>query len=1475
MRMPVTGFEPVLARWFIDKFGHSTDVQNQAWPLILAGKHTLISAPTGSGKTLAALLPLLDIVLKEKLRAASATQGYERGVRILYVTPLKALNNDIHQHLFDYIGEMGQIALQLGEQWPGVTVGIRTGDTSQSTRASMLRRPPDVLVTTPESLYILLTSLKARETLRSVRHVIVDEIHDLAGGERGMHLSLSLERLTSLCGKSPQRIGVSATQKPPERIAQYLGGWEHDEGASGDGRDHRHSPRPVEIVISHSERLIDLQVTMPPFPVVSGKNKDVWTPLIGEILRHIEGGGTSIIFVASRRLSERLSARLNEMVGEGFSRSHHGSVSREKRLETEQLLRAGKLTCLVATSSLELGIDVGYIEHVLQIDSPLSAASGIQRIGRSGHAVGGTSRGTIIVRNRGSLPEIAVLSERIARRDTEEIQVPRFSMGVLAQQIVAIVATADYTPDELYQLILRSDCYAGYPYDRYLDLLEMLSGLYPSVRPLIVWDRVNQRLTKRANTGMAAVMGAGTIPQSTGYPVYHADTRMHLGELDEEFIFESRAGDVFQLGATAWRIRSIRADRVEAVETDAAVGEIPFWRADGIGRSYELSLEIGEFVERLETMIDEHESAAEGTVQAVNWIMAHSRFTAEAAESLIRLLRAQRAVSAWPTHKRVIIEWFEDESGLVHVVFHSWFGRRFNRTWLMALQQHLGNVLPHSFESHMKDNGFELIFRQWDPSWLELLSAVHSSSIESLLLEAIPTSALFSATFRKMAETSLLLSRSFKRAAGWLKRLRGQELMRDVMPLATKFPLIKESLRTCMEELLDLNHVRTVLQGIEAGSIELRIVHAIAPSPLSAQFFYEFLNTAIYESDALTQDLQQRMLSVSRDLAVEVFGSEAMGQVIDEDVLAEAKVHAESGGQLALSDPGSLLRLLKERGDVTEEQWRTICTQHIGAEELLAALIARNEAAQIKIGESNRWISADEVVMYEALSESVVSRTFILGRYVETVVGFTANDLIIRYSLSREIAAEWIAGADNQRLIVPAPFAEAEEVGKLWTGAKAASRLIKRTLTRARGVRAEAARYCELLMNKQHVTMRSKLQGADGLLAVLEQLQGIYLPLAWWESIVLPARLQSYRQDDLDLLCASGEIFWLGRKLEGEKDGKVAFFCRDSEALYAPWVRKGREEQPQHSELYALLQGKGASFLSSLSGELGEPPTELMPKLLDLVWQGLVANDQFAPLRMHGANVKLSTSDRARFRSGLGRWYAVRQAVKVSDVRMEEREKSVLAWAKHLIGLNGMITRSIAAEQSPYSWDTLTIALGRMEDWGLVTRGLFVHDVPFMQYASKEAAEQLRRPLLHRENEKPSRRSTPGHIEGEHLTLLSAIDPANPYGSSINWPESVIRAAFARKPGNYLLFDGGEWILWIENKGRRLVSLKPDLADERFIASFIHKTAGTLLREHGLRKFVIETWNGQPIGESRLAAELSALGAERDRNAYVFWPSSL
>ena len=717
--------------------------------------------------------------------------------------------------------------------------------------------------------------------------------------------------------------------------------------------------------------------------------------------------------------------------------------------------------------------------------------------------------------------------------------------------------------------------------------------------------------------------------------------------------------------------------------------------------------------------------------------MEEHHLTAEAAQSLISLIQAQRAVSDMPTHRKIVVEWFTDDSGMTHVVIHSLFGRRFNRTWLLALQHYLEREYTHDMYTSVKDNGIELIFRVWDPQLLDRIRGINSLTIEQTLMEAIPTSQMFAARFRQLAETSLLLTRGFKRTPSWLKRVRGDELLREVLADSKSFPLLKETFRECMEQLLDLRHVRQVLRDVEEGRIEYRVVKCDRPTPLATQFFFDFLSTAVYESDALTRDLKERMSGISRQLAMEVFGS------------------AYEAGR-------------------TEE-----------------------------LGEDKAG-TTDQSVVYHPL-------------------------------------------------------------------------------------KVDLAQYMRFLQNNHRLQPAQRLQGTDGVLEALSRLQGLFLPLSWWESFVLPSRVNGYRREDLDLLCASGDIIWLGRKDESQAEGKIAFFRTDEPELYAPFIPNDREVTC-HPKVYELLETRGASFLTQLARDAGEEPSSLLSKLLDLVWQGLVTNDQFAPVRMHGQKRTAAANARGKFRSGLGRWYAVRdlrrdapslqhpasrQAGTATHSGSEAAasdhslERSVLAWTKHLLRMHGIITRSIVQSYSPFAWEVHLAALVRMEELGLVTRGLFIRDIQALQFAERETAERL--------GELRFTNASTAH--DDDLVALSAVDPVNPYGLTVDWPNdetlAPAAASFARKPGNYMVLRGGRFLLWAASNGRKLAAVDAESIDPPEQAEYIRFTARCLIREQGHRKVKIETWNGQPIDRTELAEHLAKLGAEKDGHAYVLWPSSV
>lgn len=1747
-------FHPVLARWFADSFGTPTDAQRSAWSSILGGAHTLLAAPTGSGKTLAALLPCLDRLLRAKEaafspdgagagrvaaakpapaaeadpgvdptpRSASASESasapdlapasdsapaagsgkaasvWRPGVRVLYVTPLKALNNDIYDHVTEFVAQIAERMEQWSHQGvPGITCAVRTGDTPSSKRAAMLRRPPDVLVTTPESLFILLGSDKGRLMLQTAEQIIVDEIHDLAADKRGSHLSLTLERLEAWRGSPLQRIGLSATQKPMERVARFLGGWAppkafaaeesadlidagtaqadppnggnalagipdtanaraglpdagtaqtvlHDAANAQAGLPNAvnaqavlhdaapapigplaeeasaqaeplpahplgYVPRPVAIIESAMAKTMDVLVTMPGRVRLGGSRDSVWFPIMDRLLQLMEGCRSVLVFVNSRRMAERLCLRLNDYTGQEMCRAHHGSMDRGRRLEVERLLKEGRLRCIVATSSLELGIDVGHVDLVVQLDSPLSAAAGIQRIGRAGHGVGEASRGIILARQRGVLPEIAVLARMIAERDIDPIEVPRHALDVLSQQAVAIASLDTVPVEEMYRLILGSDSYRAFPRQRLLDMLAVLAGLYPFARPLLEWDREANAVGPRPNSRMAAVTGAGTIPQSGAYPVHHADSRSHVGELDEEFVQESRVGDVFQLGTSSWMISSISKDRVYVKETGNRFSEIPFWRNEAGSRSYRLGERVAqlwtELMERLEaadaasseapsassfdaarvgapapadahdaaptilaadaasheapsemsfdaarvgaapalpdgpeseparpkpsasgdgaplapTNADESDapfSAAEEAV--IRDLQEPYRLDDRAARSLVSLVRAQRATGVVPTAARLAVEVYKDIAGQTHIVIHNAWGRRVNRTLQLAIERKFETSLPHRLYGNAKDNGIEFVLPEWDPSWLQAVRSVTPDNLRELLVEALPGSPLLAVAFRRIAETSLLLKRSFGRTPMWQLRLRGEELLRAALPYADRFPYLGEAMRECLRDYLDEPRLKELLGQMQEGRIAMAVHYRDLPSPLASQFAADYVNMRIYEGDGLDRAVQAQLLQMSRELAGELFGQEALRGAVDPQVLEAERRRLETPAAGAPGSADELYRLLKQRGDLTEAELLGAADADPSAAGWLRQLRQQRRVAGYEPGGglAGRFICADEAELYGRFPQEDDAASFVVERWIAGRLAFTPEELAARYPA---------LGADGARSLIPrlleadriqlAPFAEEDEL--LYTSALTAARVVRLSVQAARGrsEAADAVRWCRLLAGRQHALQGTQLQGEHGLLRVLEQLQGFFFPLSYWESFLLPSRLASYRPEELDLLCASGEVLWLGRQGDGEKEGKIAFFLPESRDLIASWLPQ-EDARPAHPQLLERLKRGGAMFLAPLARELGRQPSEVQAELLELVWQGQVSNDQFAPLRgpSSASRSRGSRSGRGAWGgSGLGRWFwtgslrppqdsgshrpqaaastglakrsaaepsastesglpALRSGPSASNAHhgdgaapaagsLPQDGSPALRWIDRLLDVYGIVSRDLAAAMSPCAWDELLPALKRLEEWGVLVRGQLIEGVPAMQFTTREIAESLRQPL-------------PGEEDG--LTVLSAADPANPFGLLADWPGDG-DGGFARKPGNFLVLEDGEWRFWVESNGRRIRSLGPkgEARDEAPAAASLQQALASIAARQGLAKIAVEQWNGRPVDETPAAEALRGLGAERDRHRFVLWKSQL
>ncbi len=1450
-------FHPVLSEWFAQTFGKPTDVQLEAWQAIRSGSHTLIAAPTGSGKTLAALMPCLD-----RLAYASTQDSAPRGVRVLYVTPLKALNNDIHHHVVGFVEQLDSRAAERQANWPGIRCEVRTGDTPQSKRVAMLRRPPELLITTPESLYLLLISDKGRAMLKTVEQVIVDEIHDLAASKRGAHLSLSLERLTHLCGKSPQRIGVSATQQPIERVAAFLGGCEEDEHSSL-------NPRPVVIVRSDMRKRMLIVVSMPDTSRSAATREGVWLPLLDRIMQAMEGCRSVLLFVNSRRLCERLCLRLNDHVGYEMARSHHGSISKERRLEVERMLKTGELRCIVATSSLELGIDVGHIDLVIQIDSPQEAARGIQRIGRAGHGVGEASRGLLIARQKTALPEIAVLSKLIANREIEDIRIPEQPLDVLSQHIVAAAASDDWQAGDLFRLIRGSDSYRQFTRAEFERALGVLAGFYPFVRPLVEWNRDTGVISGRSNTLMAAVTGAGTIPQSGAYPVHHRDSRVHLGELDEEFIHESRVGDVFLLGTSAWMIREIGNDRVYVSEAGNRFSEVPFWRNESASRSYEMGERIGAFIRELASRLglsDDSTESNENTIEddaMCEWLGAEYGLDRLSAESLIAVVRGQHQACGLPTDRTLVIEQYRDVMNQTHVILHNHCGRKVNRAWLLAIERQFEKLLPYRVYGNAKDNGIEFVLPEWDPSWMQALYQVTPSNVEELLVEAITGSPLLAISFRRIAETSLLLSRSFTRTPMWQKRLRGEELLRNSLPYAAEFPYLREAMAECLHDYLGLTELKQLLASLTEGRVQWIVRETPYPSPLAAQFLADYVNMRLYEGDGVDETIQLQLLNVSKELAGQLFGTQAMQEAIGRDALAEESRRINEPDRKP-NNSDELADLLKRRGDLTAAE----LTKLAGDRTMtwLSQLQQSGRAVPIDLtGDGEfRWIRADEQDVYAAFPSDPSSLAFVLGRYAEHVISFTEQELCDRYpNLTRELAERAVDSMLEQRLIERAPHASSDEE-RIWSSVNVASRIVRLSIKHARD-RAEPVdpvRWCGRIAFMQHALQGAQKQGSEGLRAVIERLQGLYMPLSLWESVVFPTRVAPFRKEDLDLLCASGEVLWLGRKDADEKEGKIAFFLTDSKPLYLPFLRLAAETNAnptKHPKLLRRLEEGGASFLTKLSREMDKTPTELLQDLLELVWEGRVSNDQFAPLRLQ-ANAK--QTNWARAGSGLGRWYATSSLAEPQEPG-DTNSSPLLSWAHHLLNVYGLINKDLVARTAPFGWDELYPALKRLEEWGVLTRGTFIGGMSSLQFTTRELSESVRLPFP--------------ELQQQATTVLCAADPANPYGWMIDWPKNVKYAGFARNASNYLLLQGDRWLYWIEGRGKKVFSLAADegdgdsdLSTERQ-ADLLLQAFRTIIRRQKLVKMTIERWNGKPVMDTEFGQALVRQGAERQQQTIVVW----
>jgi ATP-dependent Lhr-like helicase len=1461
-------FSPATREWFAGAFPAPTPAQAGAWEAIASGRHALVVAPTGSGKTLSAFLWSLDRLVTEP----PAT----RRTRVLYISPLKALGVDVERNLRSPLVGITQTALRLGQAVPPISVGVRSGDTTSADRRMLQRDPPDILITTPESLYLMLTS-SARETLAGVETVIVDEIHAVAATKRGAHLAVSLERLDAMLGKPAQRIGLSATVRPIDEIGRFLGG-----------------QVPVTIVQPPAAKTFDLRVTVPVEDMTelgaraTAEQLDedegalqsagsIWPhvdrAIVDEVLRH----RSTIVFANSRRLAERLTASMNELYAEQvtgvaperfpaqmiggsgvtttpaaviddapvLARAHHGSVSKEQRAQIEDDLKSGRLRCVVATSSLELGIDMGAVDLVIQVESPPSVASGLQRVGRAGHQVGEISKGVLFPKHRADLLHTTVASERMRTGLIEEIAVPQNPLDILAQQTVAAVAAASLDSGALevedwWETVRRSAPFATLPRSAFEATLDLLAGRYPSdefaeLRPRIVWDRVAGTIAGRPGAQRLAVTSGGTIPDRGMFGVFivgTSDGARRVGELDEEMVYESRVGDVFALGATSWRIEEITSDRVLVSPAFGQPGRVPFWKGDGLGRPAELGRAIGAFAGELSAgkPIDDRLVAAGLDPWAVDNL---KRFVAE----------QKQHTGTVPTDTSLVVERFRDELGDWRLVLHSPYGTPVHAPWALAISARIRERLGVDGSAMAGDDGIVVRLPETDaePPGAELF-LFDQDELEQLVTTEVGGSALFASRFRESAARALLLPRynPGRRSPLWQQRQRSAQLL-EVARKYPSFPIILETVREVLQDVYDLPALAALTADIAARKVRLVEVETETPSPFARSLLFGYVAAFMYEGDSPLAERRAAALSLDPALLAELLGRAELRELLDPKVIAQTELELQrlDPDRKAKGDEG-LIDLLRVLGPLTtselEARWLSspppagvskpadeeadFDTRPAGATQSASPILERfaraNRVLQATIAGETRWaVIEDASRLRDALGVPLphgIPNAFLdpvadpvgdlVSRYVRTHGPFTAQDAAARLGLGVAIVTDALRRLASDRRVVEGEFRPGA-IGSEWVDAEVLRRLRSRSLA---ALRSEVEPVPQVTLGRflpdwQHIAHGSNttpLRGVDGLVSVVDQLAGVALPASSWESLVLPARIRDYSPAMLDELTTSGEVIWSGRGELTGGDGWVSLHLADTAPLtLAEPVLADQDEV--HGRIIDALAGGGAFFFRQLASALAVTgpvdDKDLARALWDLVWAGLISNDTLAPLRARlGAT---TTRPRATPSARASRSRSRAASIRAASANLAATAPPTVAGRWSLL----------PAPESSTTVRATALAEQLLERHGVVTRGAVMSEgvtggfaTAYKVLSGLEETGRTRRGYFI-EGLGAAQFATPATVDrlrtfsadreteadsAGHVPVavtLSATDPASPFGAALGWPSTDDERHGGHRPG--------------------------------------------------------------------------------------------
>ena len=1375
-------FHPAVEQWFTASLGEPTSAQAAGWEAIRAHRHTLIAAPTGSGKTLAAFLSAIDDLLREGLE-----HGLPDETRVIYVSPLKALSTDINKNLADPCAGIRIAAEAMGLTAPGITSAVRTGDTPSSARAGMLRRPPHILVTTPESLYLLLTSERSRERLRHVRTVIVDEIHAVIGSRRGAHLALSLERLAALTAVPPQRIGLSATQRPVEEVARFLVG----SAAVHDG------VADCAVIDRGHRRDIDLAIELPGSPLEAVMAHEVWSEYYDRIAGLAREHRTTLVFVNTRKMAERVARQLAERLGEDEVAAHHGSLSKERRLDAEQRLKDGRLRVVVATASLELGIDIGHVGLVCQIGSPKRIATLLQRVGRAGHTIKGTPKGRLFPETRDDLVECAALLTAVRRGELDALVSFDAPLDVLAQQIVAEAASTEWREDDLFALVRRAWPYRALARADFDSVIRMLAEGFTTRRGrrggLVHRDEVHGRVLAKRAARMTAITSGGAIPDVADYRVVLDPDETFLGTLNEDFAIESNAGDIFQLGNSSWRILQVAGGVVRVADAHGSPPTIPFWLGEAPGRTVELSAIVGDLRRSLEAMLLSKERD-----RAIAWLVGESGVSRDAAAQVADYLAdALHTLGALPTQDTIILERFFDDSGGMQLVLHAPFGSRVNRAWALALRKRFCRQFNFELQAAATEEGLLLSLSDQHAFPLaDVFRYLHPSSVREILVQAFLDAPVFQTRWRWNATVSLAVARmnGGSKVPAPLQRMRADDLLAAAFPDAAAcienipgdrqvpdHPLVAQTVRDCLEEAMDLPRLLQILTRIHDGTIRCIARDTTEPSTLSHEIInarpYAFLDDAPLE-ERRAHAVQTRRSSDDQDtIALGVLDQSAIAMVTG-DAWPEPR------------DADELHDVLVSAGFLTDAE----VTREAGWGDWLHALADSGRAARASLApggprDSGIWIAAERLPEIAAAAtvariEPVISapprraavewtraaaRVELMRGRLAMLGPITSARLGQPLAIDAAQATDVLLALESEGVVLRGWFSPGA-VEQEWCDRRLLARIHRATLQRLRAEiqPVSPSDFMRFLFAWQHLAPPYRVSGADGLRTVIAQLDGFELAADAWDKHVLPVRVDGYEPSMLDLLCYSGDAAWArvtapprpsAAALLPTRPARatpVGLFIRDHATQWSALSGFDRASAPAPTGVGAsvleTLSARGAQFVHEIAAQLSTSVDEVRTALAELVWAGLVSSDGFAGLRSIWSEQSSLPAVRpfqtrlahARSSSAGGRW----SRLQTGSLDERSREAAIEAYAETLLHRYGIMCRRLLTRE-PYAvpWRELLHVYRRLEARGDVRGGRFVSGLAGEQYALPEAVELARQ----------IRRTKP---IGETVTI-SAADPLN------------------------------------------------------------------------------------------------------------------